>query len=228
MTQLKVVSRLLADTALIALLLFAPAGTLDWPRAWVLLAVMLTVRAVSAVAVYRVSPALLAERARFPIHDDQPRADRLLLLAVLGTGFIALPVIASFDVFHWHVLPQPSGAIANLGLILFALGWAIKGMALRANAFATSVVRLQRERGHNAVDSGVYGIVRHPFYAGTVLVLVGLSLWLQSYAAAIAAVVPIALVVMRLLGEERFLRRELVGYTEYAARVRRRLVPGIW
>ena len=220
--------RLVADAALVGILLFVSAGTLSWWRAWVLLAVLLVVRTVSAVAVYRVNPALLQERAKLPTHGDQPRTDKLLLLAVLATGFMGLPVIAGFDVFRWHVLPRPAPLLANLGLVLFTLGWGIKALALRTNAFATAVLRLQRERQHAVVDTGVYGIVRHPFYAGTPLVLVGLGLWLESYTAALFAVVPIAFLVVRLRLEERFLRRELPGYSEYAVRVPHRLLPGIW
>jgi protein-S-isoprenylcysteine O-methyltransferase Ste14 len=226
--MLRVLVRLVADAALVAIVLFVPAGTLSWWRAWVLLAVLLVVRIVSAVAVYRANPALLRERAKLPIHRDQPRTDRMLLLAVIATGFVALPAIAALDVFHWHLLPRPAPLIADLGLVLFTLGWALQALALRANAFATSVVRLQRERQHAVVDTGVYRIVRHPFYAGTPLVLVGLGLWLESYASALFAVVPTAFVVMRLMLEERFLRRELPGYSEYAARVPHRLLPGIW
>src|SRR5919199_1646154 len=143
--MLGVLVRLVADAALVAIVLFASAGTLAWWRAWVLLAVLLVVRTAGAVAAYRVNPALLRERAKLPIHGDQPRTDRLLLLAVITTGFLALPVIAGLDVFHWHLLPRVAPLIANLGLVLFALGWAIQALAIRANAFATSVVRLQRE-----------------------------------------------------------------------------------
>jgi protein-S-isoprenylcysteine O-methyltransferase Ste14 len=224
----RALARLVADAALVAALLFVSAGTVAWRRAWVLVAVLLVVRAVSAVAVYRVNPALVRERARLPIHGDQPWTDKLLLLAVLTTGFVGLPLIAGLDVFRWHLLPRPTPPIAALGLTLFTLGWGIKGLALRANAFATAVVRLQRERAHAVADTGVYRLVRHPFYAGTPLVLVGLGLWLESYAAALLAVVPTALVVVRLELEERFLRRELPGYSEYAARVPHRLLPGIW
>ncbi|HEX8692046.1 MAG TPA: isoprenylcysteine carboxylmethyltransferase family protein [Longimicrobium sp.] len=226
--MLRVLARLVADAALVAIPLFVSAGTLAWWRAWVLLAVLLLVRTVGAVAVYRVNPALLRERAGLPVHGDQPWTDRLLLLAVITTGFVGLPAIAGFDVFRWHVLPRPAPLLADLGLVLFTFGWGIKALALRANAFATTVVRLQRERKHALVDTGVYGIVRHPFYAGTPLVLAGLGLWLESYAAALFAVVPITFMVMRLELEERFLRRELLGYSEYAARVPHRLLPGIW
>jgi protein-S-isoprenylcysteine O-methyltransferase Ste14 len=150
------------------------------------------------------------------------------VLAVIATGFLGLPIIAGLDVFRWHVLPRVPWLIADIGLVLFALGWGLKALALRTNAFATAVLRLQPERQHAVVDTGVYAIVRHPFYAGTPLVLVGLSLWLGSYTAALLAVVPIALMVMRIRLEERFLRRELPGYSEYASRVPHRLLPRIW
>jgi protein-S-isoprenylcysteine O-methyltransferase Ste14 len=152
----------------------------------------------------------------------------VLLLAVLTTGFLGLPVIAGLDVFRWHVLPRPSPLFDNIGLVLFALGWSIKNLALRANAFATAVVRLQSERAHAVADSGVYAVIRHPFYAADPLILVGLGLWLESYAAALCAVIPVSLMVIRLHLEERFLRRELPGYNDYTMRVPHRLIPGVW
>ena len=226
--MLRVMARLVADAVLVGALLFAAAGTVAWRRAWLLLAVLLLVRGAGALAVDRVNPALLRERAGLPVHADQPRADRLLLLAVLATGFLGLPAVAGLDAFRWHALPRPAAWLAGLGLVLFALGWGLKGLALRANAFATAVVRLQRERAHAVVDSGVYAVVRHPFYAADPLILLGLGLWLESYVAALAAVVPMALVVVRLRLEERFLRRELPGYQEYTTRVPHRLIPGVW
>ncbi|HEY9226807.1 MAG TPA: isoprenylcysteine carboxylmethyltransferase family protein [Gemmatimonadaceae bacterium] len=150
------------------------------------------------------------------------------MAGILALGFLGLPVIAGVDVFRWHLLPTPGPLVASLGLALYIVGWSIKALVLRTNAFATSVVRMQRERQHVVVDTGLYRIVRHPFYAGTPLVLVGTALWLESYAATIVAIVPIALVIVRIVFEERFLRRELPGYTEYAARVSHRLLPGIW
>lgn len=220
--------RLVADAALVAIILFTSAGTLAWGRAWVLLAVLLVVRALGARAVYRVNPDLLRERARLPIHSDQPWTDRLLLFAVLATGFLGLPVIAGLDVFRWHLLPPPAALLGDIGLVMFALGWTIKNLALRANAFATAVVRLQSERAHAVADSGVYAVVRHPFYAADPLILVGLGLWLESYAAALCATIPVSLMVIRLHLEERFLRRELSGYNDYAMRVPHRLIPGVW
>lgn len=226
--MLRVLARLGADAILVGALLFVSAGTLEWWRAWVLLTVMLVVRVVGAGAVYRINPALMRERAGLPTHAEQPRADRILLIGVLATGFLGLPVIAGLDAFRWHLLPQPKPPIAAVGLVLFAVGWTLKSLALRANAFAVAVVRLQHERAHAVADSGVYGVVRHPFYAADPLILVGLGLWLQSSVAALCAVVPVGLMTIRLRLEERFLRRELPGYAAYAERVRYRLIPGIW
>ena len=226
--MLRIAARLIADTVLVALCLFVSAGTLAWWRAWVLLAVFLVVRGIGARAVYQVNPALLRERAKLPLHPDQPQTDRVLLLAVLATGFLGLPAIAGLDVFRWHLLPPPHPVVSAGGLVVFALGWCLKTLALRANAFATAAVRLQSERAHAVADSGVYAIVRHPFYAADPLILGGLALWLESSIAALCALIPIALVIIRLQLEERFLRRELPGYNEYTARVRHRLIPRVW
>lgn len=224
----RVMLRLIADTVLVAIMLFLSAGTIAWWRAWVLLGVFFLLRAVGALVVYRVNPGLLRERASLPVHKEQLRTDRALLLGVLATGFLGLPFLAGLDAFRWHVLPRPTTPIADLGLVLFALGWSLKSLALWANAFAVTVVRLQRERAHTVADSGPYGVVRHPFYAADPLILVGLSWWLESYLAALCAVVPITLMVMRLRLEERFLERELPEYKAYTDRVRFRLIPGIW
>ena len=224
----KVFLRLVADAALVASILFVSAGTLTWWRGWVLVVVLLATRTVSAAVAYPVNPALLRERARLPLHVDQSWADRLLLLGVLATGFLGLPAIAGLDRFHWHLLGRPAESLSAAGLVLFTLGWAIKGLALRANAFATAVVRWQPERNQVVVESGPYAVVRHPFYAADPLIFVGLSLWLESYAAALCALVPTGLMMMRLVLEEQLLRNALPGYRAYAKRVQHRLVPGVW
>ena len=226
--MLGVLLRLVADTLVVAAALFAAAGTLAWGRAWLLLAVLTAVRVASAVVVFRVHAALLRERATVLVHRGQPWGDRLLLFAHLGTSFVGLPAVAALDVFRWHALPGPPPLLATAGLALFACGWGIVGLALRANAFAVTVVRLQGERRHAVAETGVYCVVRHPMYAGSPLVNVGLGLWLGSYIAALLAVIPLALLVLRIGLEERILRRELPGYAEYAARVPYRLVPGVW
>jgi len=115
-----------------------------------------------------------------------------------------------------------------IGLVIFASGWWIVYLALSANAYAVCVVRFQEERGHKVAEGGLYRHVRHPMYAGVVLVMVGLCTWLGSTAALIATLVPVAILMVRIVFEERMLRARLAGYGEYTARVRWRLVPGVW
>lgn len=224
--MVRVAIRYLADAALVAVLLHTAAGTVAWWRAWVLVAVMIGVRGIGAVAIYRVNPALLRERAKLPIHREQSWRDRLLLIGILGSGFLGLPVIAGRDAFHWHVWPPPAPRLSYVGLLLFILGWGLKSLALRQNAFAIPVVRVQGT--HVVADAGVYAVVRHPFYAADPLILVGLGLWLQSLVAVLGAAVPVALMVIRLHFEESFLLRHLPDYAAYASRVRYRLIPGVW
>ncbi len=224
----RVLTRVIADAMVVAIVLFVAAGTVAWQRAWVLVAVLLVVRTLSAIAVFRVNAALLSERATVLIHPHQPWIDRLILLAFMATAFVGVPAVAALDVFHWHVLPSPPLVLASGGLVLFVLGWTIIAVALWENPFAVTVVRLQNERQHTVVATGIYSVVRHPMYAGNPLVNVGLSFWLGSYTAALFAAIPLGLLLARIGLEEGFLRRELPGYREYAARVPYRLLPGLW
>lgn len=221
-------ARLLLDTSLVAMLLFVGAGTGQWARAWILLALVLVIRTIGAVIVHRVHPELLRERARLPVHHEQPLADRVLLLGILGSGFLGLALVAAMDVWRWRLMPPPSFAVSLLGLIAVACGWGLKSMALHANAFAIAVVRPQQVRGQVLADQGVYRWVRHPFYAADLLILPGQGLWLGSWVAVIAAAVPVALMVRRLQLEERFLQTELPGYGGYMERVPYRVIPGVW
>jgi protein-S-isoprenylcysteine O-methyltransferase Ste14 len=223
-----VAPRLVVDALIIAIALFGSASTLEWRRAWVLLTVLFVIRMIGALVVFRAHPALLLERAKPPIHAGQPRSDRFLVLAVLATGFVGLPIIAGLDRFRWQAMSPPSSALSALGLVMFVAGWTIKSLALWANAFAVATIRIQREREHAVVDTGVYRIVRHPFYAADPLIFVGLGLWLESYLAVLCSVIPIGLLLWRIRVEEQVLRRDLQGYNEYATRVPHRLLPGIW
>ncbi|GAA6615941.1 methyltransferase family protein [Scytonema sp. NUACC26] len=120
-------------------------------------------------------------------------------------------------------------AIASvLGLLLFVIGWWIISLSFKANTFAATAVKHQTERQQTVIDPEVYSIVRHPMYAGTVLVMVGISLWLESYAAALLEIVPMTILVIRIHFEEQFLRQELEGYDNYTQKVRYKLLPYLW
>src|SRR5262249_5602555 len=154
----------------------------------------------------------------------QPLADKILV-SLLLVSFFGLMIFIRLDVSRFHLLPKPGPVASALGLLLFIIGWWLMTLAMRENAFAAPLVKHQEERHHKVVDTGVYSVVRHPMYSGAVLLIFGMPLWLESYAGVIFAALPVATLVVRILIEERFLKRELKGYEEYTKRVRYRLVP---
>ena len=219
------VSGAISQALMFALLLFGVAGTTDWPRGWVFIAVW----SVNIFIVCVVSTTDVMVERLWPIRDirSMERSD-LVLLVVLGPVMLAWFILMPLDVFHLELLGGPPDWVAVIGLALVIVGWIFITLATRQNPFASPVVKLQESRHQEVIDRGVYGIVRHPMYAGAVLLLVGLPLWLQSYAATIGATVLIAGLCVRIGIEERLLRRGLDGYDAYTRRVRYRLVPHLW
>ena len=224
---IKFIVSVLMNVAIYGGLLFLPAGTLNWWRAWLFLGVVFIGTTATLLGVFRNRQDLLNERFRPPIQKGQPLADKIVLLVFIA-AFFAVVVSIPLDVFRFHILPKPGTFVTSLGIILFIAGWWIISLSFRENAFAAPVVKHQVERHQTVIDSGVYGIVRHPMYAGVVLVLIGMPLWLESYAAALLASMPIGLLVLRILIEEHFLRQKLQGYDAYTQRVRYRLIPFLW
>jgi len=208
-------------------LLLIPAGTLLWGRAWVLLGILVVGTIITMRTVFADNEGLLAERLKPPIQRGQPLADKIILLTLIIT-FVGMAVLSPLDVFRLHLLPAPGWPVSLIGLAMFSVGWWITSLAFKENAFAAPVVKYQGERGQHVIDTGVYAIVRHPMYVGLLLFSIGMPLWLGSYAATIVAILIIPGLVARILVEERFLRRTLAGYEAYAARVRYRLIPGLW
>ncbi|HUN57585.1 MAG TPA: isoprenylcysteine carboxylmethyltransferase family protein [Candidatus Binataceae bacterium] len=215
------------NVVIFGVLLFGPAGTLNWWRAWVFLGVVLIATVTMMTTVFRGNEELLKERFKPPIQKDQPLADKIVLMVFVAL-FFALIVMIPLDVFRWHWLAGPGTVVSWLGLALFAGGWWLIAISLKTNPFAAPVVKLQAERRQTVIASGPYRLIRHPMYSGGVLLMIGIPLWLGSYAAALFAAVPILVLALRIIFEERFLQRELKGYTEYEAKVRYRLVPFLW
>jgi protein-S-isoprenylcysteine O-methyltransferase Ste14 len=213
--------------AVFGLLLLGSAGTLAWPRAWILLGVLLIVHGVGTWSILRVNRALLDDRAKLPLRRDQAPADKVLLPASM-LSFALLVSFDGFDAFRAKVLGGPGGVVSAIGLALFAGGWCLVEAALRTNAFATTVVRHQADRGHVVVSTGVYRVVRHPMYTGLIALMLGMGLWLGTYAGVLAVVVPAGLLVVRIVVEEALLSRVLPEYSAYQSRVRSRLIPGLW
>jgi protein-S-isoprenylcysteine O-methyltransferase Ste14 len=223
----KVIAGVVFNVAFYALLLFVPAGTLHWWRAWVFLAVTVAVMAVAIFSILSDNADLFSQRAKGIIQQGQPQWDRVLVI-VLVVSYVGQIVLIPLDVFRFHFVPKPGGLVSLFGLALYVVGWWIMILAMKVNPFAVPVVRLQEERHQRVIDTGVYAVVRHPMYTGFVPMVMGPALWLQSYVAALLAIFPIAVLATRSVFEERFLKRELGGYEAYTKKVRYRLIPFVW
>jgi len=211
--------RWLIVTAVVAVVMLAVAGRADL----VMLNAYLAMCAVIALAMTLVvDPDLVRERLRPQKGEDEAR---LLAIRLL---FAALFTIALLDIGHLHASDSVPRPLQILALVVAFVGFLFVVWAMAANRFFVPVIRIQSERGHQVVDRGPYEWVRHPGYAGLVLLGPASALALGSWWALVPALVVAALFVRRAAHEDHFLRQHLDGYAKYAARVRFRLIPGIW
>ncbi len=206
-------------------LLFGSAGSLAWPAAWVFLFVSATLGPACGLWLAKTDPALLAERLRPTFQADQPAADKKFMVAFAVAALVWLIVIGLDRRAHASDVPF---ALQALGLAMYLLSTAFIMWVFRENSFAAPVVKVQAERHQRVVSSGPYAFVRHPMYSGVMLFFVGVPLLLGSWWGVAIAPVFAILFAIRARIEERALVEGLPDYADYAARVRYRLVPGLW
>lgn len=209
--------------AAFAALLFVPAGTLHYWQAWVFLGVFAVVSLVPTVVLGRIDPAAVDRRRR-----AGPRAETRPVQKVVVTGifvtFAALLVVSGLDRrFGWSTVPP---AVSVLGDVMVAVGLGLAILVVFQNRYAAATIVVEEEQP--LVSTGLYGIVRHPMYSASVVMMVGMPLALASYWALAVAVAGVALLVVRILDEEKLLSQQLTGYRDYMARVRFRLAPSVW
>jgi len=202
------------------------SGDWRWMRGWIFYGALAALLAVCMVWMGLKDPALLAERLRLPGGGGEPRSDVAILFGI-KLGFIALLVLPALDVrFGW--MPHLPLWSAFCGGVLMAPGLFLFIRSFTDNTFLSQLVRIQTDRGHHLVSTGVYSFVRHPMYLGGSLMFVGGALVLGSVAGLLVAIGLVLLIVLRIFGEERVLVSGLEGYQAYRERVRYRLVPGVW
>jgi protein-S-isoprenylcysteine O-methyltransferase Ste14 len=209
---------MLVSTAMIGGVMLL-AGRFDDPWLWAYAAAWLTT---SLYAMASIDEELARERFSPP----ESGADRWWLLAVQIVALAHLIVGGLDNRLHWSPRIPPS--VRGAALAGMAAAFFLVFRAMRENQFFSSVVRIQTERGHRVVTTGPYAIVRHPGYVGMIVGVPLSGRALGSYASAAVALIYSALIVRRVTFEDCFLRQSLPGYAEYAARVRHRLVPGVW
>jgi protein-S-isoprenylcysteine O-methyltransferase Ste14 len=206
-----------------AALLFVPAGTLHYWQAFVFMTIF--VGATIAIAVYLAikDPQLLARRMTVGPTAEKQTSQKIIMSLVL-LGFIALLVVPALNRrFMWSPV---SPFVSLIGNLLVALGFLLMYFVIRENRYAASTVQVAE--GQTVVSTGPYAVVRHPMYAGALPLFIGIPLALGSWSGLFALVLLMPALIWRLLDEEKFLHRNLPGYTEYTLKIRYRLVPLVW
>lgn len=223
----QVIMMLVAMVILPAVILFGLAGRLDWVAGWVYLLISAGAGILSRLWLLRYNPALAAERGAAYEHKDAKAWDRWLMISVGLLGPLVILAVAGLDErYGWSAPVAPGLQIAALIVILLATATSI--WALMSNPFFSATVRIQKERGHTVATGGPYRFVRHPGYASGLLVYLAMPVLLESWWGLVPAVGVMILIFVRTSLEDRTLHEELDGYRAYAARVRYRLIPGVW
>lgn len=203
--------------------LFGSSGRLTWLNAWVLLGLNFAASVASSALLSR-DPGLLAERSNVKAGKSW---DKPIVGVVVLFGPVATWVTAGLDTrYRWSDSMPPWSLVAGIAVAVLAA--ALISWAMRSNRFFSSVVRIQKDRGHVVVDNGPYRFVRHPGYTGMAAFTLATPLILNSRWAFVPAVLTASVSALRTMLEDRTLCKELEGYTAYANRVKYRLVPPIW
>lgn len=205
---------------LVGLLIFLPAGTLHYPCGWLLMALLFAPMLIAGFVMLGKSPEFLAKR----LDVKEKQATQKGVVAFSGLMFIAGFVVAGLDFrFGWSRMPLPVTVVAS---VLFLLAYALYAEVMRENAYLSRTIKV--EEGQKVVDTGLYGIVRHPMYSATILLFLMIPIVLGSWYALIVFAFYPAIIIVRLKDEEALLTRELAGYEDYKKKVKYRLLPFIW
>ena len=214
-----------AVVVLLAGLLFVLARRLGWTFGWIYVGIAVATLAIDLACLLRWNPELIRRRARLRLGEGTKIWDGvwivLFTLVLIAIYVVAIPEARD-------AVPSAPGGAWLVGLALFIAGWALAIWSMVVNPFFEKTVRIQTNQGHRVIDSGPYAYVRHPGYVGFVGWILSTPLLLPSASAFVPALLAVILLVLRTALEDRTLRAELPGYAEYVARVRFRLIPGVW
>ena len=205
---------------MVGLLIFLPAGTLRYPHGWLLTCLLFAPMLIAGTVMFFKSPDFLAKR----LDAKEKQATQKGVVALSGLMFIAGFVVAGLDFrFGWSQMPLPVTVIAS---VLFLGSYALYAEVMRENAYLSRTIKV--EEGQKVVDTGLYGIVRHPMYMATILLFLMMPIVLGSWYALIVFAFYPAIIIARLKDEEDLLTRELPGYAEYKRKVKYRIIPFLW
>jgi protein-S-isoprenylcysteine O-methyltransferase Ste14 len=215
--------QVLVSIFLIGVLLFLSAGRLDWLWGWLFLAAFFLLM-LASVFVMSKSPDLINERGR---RAENIKGWDKALMGVYSLLLFATPVVAGLDVVRYELSAMPL-ALHVVGVVLAIPAMIMPLWAMSANAYLSTMVRIQDDRGQQVVATGPYRYVRHPMYVGTIFFGLCIPLYLGSWWAFVPCGLIIVIFIVRTALEDRTLQEELPGYAEYAQQTRYRLLPGVW
>lgn len=214
------IAKFLLGVVLVGALLFLPAGTFAYSQAWLLMGVLFVPMFLAGLVMMWKNPELLKKR----LNAKEKEKEQSLVVKLSGLMFLVGFIVAGLgERFKWYTL---STWVSVVGAVLFLIAYALYGEVLRENTYLSRTIEVQE--GQKVIDTGLYGVVRHPMYSATLLLFLSMPLILGSaYAFVIFLAYPL-IISKRLLNEEKFLERELKGYKEYKQKVKYRLIPLIW
>ena len=205
---------------LVGLLIFLPAGTLHYAKGWLLIGLLFVPMLIAGFVMMANSPEFLKKR----LDAKEKQATQKGVVALSGLMFIAGFIVAGLDFrLGWSKMPLLVTIIAS---VLFLSAYALYAEVMRENAYLSRTIKV--EEGQKVVDTGLYGIVRHPMYMATILLFLMIPVVLGSWYALIVFAFYPAIIIVRLKDEEILLTRELPGYAEYKQKVKYRIIPFIW
>ena len=217
---LRASAAMLGGLLTLSLLLFLPAGTLHYPAAWRLIGLLFVPMLIAGVVLFVKKPALLEKRLR----SKEKLAAQGLVIRLSALMFILGFVLAALD-FRFGWLPLP-GWVSDAASIVFLLAYLLYAEVLRENAWVSRTVEVQE--GQKVVDTGLYGIVRHPMYSATLLLFLAMPIVLGSPFSFVIMLAYLPIIAKRIRNEEEVLAEGLEGYAEYLTRVKWRLIPHVW
>lgn len=216
----RAVSGFLGGLAAVGLTLFLPAGSFRYREAWLLICVLFVPMLIAGTILMIKRPELLRKR----LNAKEEQSEQKAVTALSGAMFIAAFIAAGLN-FRFSLIPLPSW-VSYAAAALFLTGYALYAEVLRENVYLSRTVEVQE--GQKVIDSGLYGVVRHPMYMSTLVMFLAMPLVLGSVLSFVIMLAYVPIIAKRIGNEERVLERGLPGYAEYKSRVRYKLIPFIW
>ena len=217
---IEAISKFLLGVILVGLLIFLPAGTISYVNGWIFMGILFVPMFFAGLVMMAKNPNLLRSR----LNAKEKQKDQSLVVKLSGLMFLLGFIVAGLNYrFGWYVLSLRSSIIAA---VVFLFAYILYAEVLRENAYLSRTIEVQENQ--KVIDTGLYGVVRHPMYSATILLFLSMPMVLGSiYSFIIFLAYPI-IIAMRIKGEEEFLEKELEGYKEYKNKVKYRMIPFIW